>query len=295
MKIFVGIILLFCLFVGSLFFFYSPEEEGIDQWDGESYLANAQLQEGWADKFFFQKHKFQGNEFVLDIGSGDGRLTARIAEQLPDGYVMGIDNSESMLSVAERDWGEVENLAFHYQDAEDTNFYKKYEKRFDLVVSFTVLHLMKNQSLVLDGIHDVLKSHGTYYIRLCSKGGDPVQEIADQMALSTTYQDYFTHFKDPMTRFSPEEYRMLLDLAGLDVQSLEDVEEKDKIVGKDKLIKQLKRWLPHYHFLKQKDEDLAETFMGDLVKRYLKKYPPQADDTITLYDHYLEVVGSKVL
>lgn len=295
MKVFAAFFLLFILFTASLFFFYSPEDDNFGQWDGDSYRKNAQLQEKWADRFFFQKRNFQGNEFVLDIGSGDGKLTARIADQLPDGYVVGIDNSESMILVAERDWGEVENLVFHCQDAEEEDFYKIYENKFDIVVSFSGLHWMKNQLGVLSGIHEVLKPQGMYYIRLGSKTGSPVQVIAEHMTKIAPYKEYFTYFKDPMKRYSIEEYRILLDLAGLSVTSLEDVEEKDKIVSKENLIKQLKSWLPHYHYLKQKENELAENFMEDLTDRYLRLYPPSQDGTITLYDHYLEVIGSKEL
>lgn len=295
MKVFATLFLMFVLFAGSLFFFYSPEDDDFGQWDGESYRTNAQLQEKWAERFFFQKHKFQGNEFVLDIGSGDGKVTARIADQLPDGYVVGIDDSESMNAVAEKDWGEVENLVFHCQDAEEEDFYKLYAKKFDVVVSFSALHWIRNQLLVLTGIREVLKPNGLFYIRLGSKTGSPIQVIADHMTKITPYKEYFTYFKDPMFRYSSEEYRILLDLSGLSVLSLQDVEEKDKIDGKENLIKQLKSWLPHYHFLKQKDENLAENFIEEVTDRYLRLYPPSHDGIITLYDHYLEVIGSNVL
>lgn len=295
MKIIVTTLMLFtvALFGTTLYLHSSVSDEPLNQWDGDEYLENAQLQAGWADKFFFQKCQFKGNEFVLDIGSGDGRLTARIADKVPNGYVVGIDNSDSMIQVALRNWGDIDNLAFQLQDAEEELFYKNYHQKFDLVVSFTALHWMQNQRLVLNGLHDVLKPHGSYYIRLASKGGDPVQDLADVMIASRPYQPYFTHFVDPMSRFSCAEYRMLLDLAGLRVDSLLDVEEQDEIEGRANLSRQLKSWLPHYHFLKQKDEALSEAFMEELVDRYLELYPPTANGKIVLYDHYLEVSGAK--
>lgn len=279
---------------GTSLYYKPPHLEEIDQWDGENYRENALLQEGWANKFFFQKYSFAGDEYVLDIGSGDGKLTARIAQGVPGGYVMGIDKSDSMLDVARRERGDVENLDFVFQDADDASFYQKFPEKFDLVVSFTVLHWIKNQLNVLRGIREVLRPGGTFYIRICSKGGDPIQNLADEMYKSSTYQSHFTHFVDPMTRFSPEEYRYLLKKAHLHLVYLKDVEEQDQIMGKEKLIKQLKSWLPHYHYLKnQEKEALAESFMEDLVERYLALYPPKADQTIILYDHYLEVIGRK--
>lgn len=297
MKTIIAVLTLFgAAVVASLLFLHpSFNDEPIEIWNGEAYLENAQLQSEWADRFFFQKYRFRGDEFVLDIGSGDGRLTARIAERAPDGYVVGIDDSESMLSVARRDWGDIDNLTFQLQDAEEESFYQKYEQKFDLVVSFSTLHWIQNQLLVLNGVHDVLKPRGIFYLRLASKGGDPIQDVADEMARSATYQTHFVNFVDPHNRFSPEEYRILLDLAGLQVNSLIDVEEKDELSGRTSLTKQIKSWLPHYHFLKAKEEALAERFLDEVIDRYLSLYPAKPDGTILLYDHYLEVTGVRAI
>ena len=44
------------------------------------------------------KLALKGNERVFDIGCGDGKVTAEIAKQLPNGSVLGIDKSEEMNS-----------------------------------------------------------------------------------------------------------------------------------------------------------------------------------------------------
>ncbi len=84
----------------------------VDHWDGESYASTAQLQGTWADKFFFQNYQFNGSEHVLDIGSGDGKLTARIAKAAPEGLTIGIDNSESMIAKANMPFNALQNLKF---------------------------------------------------------------------------------------------------------------------------------------------------------------------------------------
>jgi len=47
---------------------------------------------GWLD--------LQGDERVLDAGCGTGRVTAILLERLPDGHVIGVDGSPSMIDQA---------------------------------------------------------------------------------------------------------------------------------------------------------------------------------------------------
>jgi hypothetical protein len=41
---------------------------------------------------------------------------------------------------------------------------------------------VKDQLTVLKGIHQVLKPEGQFYLKLSSKGGDPIQDIADALS-----------------------------------------------------------------------------------------------------------------
>ncbi len=268
-------------------------ETPINQWQGAAYNQNAQLQSHWADRFFFKHYAFKGNEQVLDIGSGDGKLTARIATLVPQGKVIGIDNSESMLKQSTSNYA-YPNLHFKYQNAQDIAFYQAQQNHFDLIVSFSTLHWVKEQHEVLQGIHHALKNQGKCYLKLSSKGGDPIQDIADKLKASSKYQALFNTFNDPMTRYSQEEYQALLQNANLTLISIKDVEEKDAILGKENLIKQIKSWLPHYHYLKQHSPENAETYIAEVIDTYLKQYAPDQNGTITLYDHYLEVVAQKI-
>lgn len=46
--------------------------------------------------------RLTGNETVLDAGCGSGRVTEQLLERLPDGHVIGVDASASMLDEAGR-------------------------------------------------------------------------------------------------------------------------------------------------------------------------------------------------
>ena len=68
------------------------------QWDACDYAEHSNAQQKWAKELISQLC-LGGNEFLLDIGCDDGKVTAEIASYLPAGFVMGIDNSEEMISL----------------------------------------------------------------------------------------------------------------------------------------------------------------------------------------------------
>ena len=85
--------------------------------DAHSYGANSKLQEE-ASIRFLNSHKFIGDESVLDIGCGTGRLANIIAERVPNGNVTGIDNSPAMIELAKQKHSK-SNLTFMLMDADD--------------------------------------------------------------------------------------------------------------------------------------------------------------------------------
>jgi len=68
-------------------------------WDARDYAAHSAAQQEWARELV-AKLRLRGDEAVLDICCGDGRATALIAERLPDGSVLGVDKSASMIALA---------------------------------------------------------------------------------------------------------------------------------------------------------------------------------------------------
>ena len=67
-----------------------------DYWNADQYEQSSDLQYRWAMSYL-KKLQVQGNERILDVGCGDGRITTAIAKALPNGYVVGVDFSDSML------------------------------------------------------------------------------------------------------------------------------------------------------------------------------------------------------
>ena len=54
------------------------------RWDAADYAEHSAAQEIWAREML-ERLALRGDEHVLDIGSGDGKVTARIAARVPEG------------------------------------------------------------------------------------------------------------------------------------------------------------------------------------------------------------------
>lgn len=257
-----------------------------ENWIAEDYVANGLLQFKWAKKFLFDRYTWSGNEQILDIGCGDGRITNLIAKCIPSGKVLGIDCSMSMIHYAREKYCDYPNLRFELAQATDSFFYEDHVSQFDLIVSFHCLHWFEDQNAVLMGIKKSLKPEGKAFLRLTSKGWDPVQEVADELIKSEKWGLHFTTFKDPVQRFNIEEYSTLVRNVGLELIEIREAIENDLLQNPAVLAKQIKSWLPH---IKHLPAEFQEEYLDDVVNAYLMKVPPKEDGIIHLYDCYLEV------
>src|SRR5262245_66260401 len=100
------------------------------EWNASEYHRRSALQKWLAEKSLAGVD-LAGSERVLDVGCGDGKITAEIAERLPTGSVVGIDPSEHMIDFARDHFvAHHPNLTFEVGDA--TRLFHR--DAFDLVV-----------------------------------------------------------------------------------------------------------------------------------------------------------------
>ena len=100
------------------------------------YVHNSELQRRWAMAFMAPHLKqLNGNEAILDVGCGDGKITADISKFVPDGTATGIDLSKDMISWAKKQYHPLEysNLNFYEGSFHDSAVEGK---TYDIIVSF---------------------------------------------------------------------------------------------------------------------------------------------------------------
>ena len=69
------------------------------QWNAHDYNQHSSEQQKWANELI-DKLNLAGDEHLLDIGCGDGKITAALAARLTRGRVVGVDKSREMIDFA---------------------------------------------------------------------------------------------------------------------------------------------------------------------------------------------------
>jgi trans-aconitate methyltransferase len=259
------------------------------KWDAQQYHKSSAEQQKWAQELLL-KLKLKGTERVLDIGCGDGKITAEIARSLPNGSVLGIDSSEEMVLFARKNFNvrEFPNLAFEIIDVRNLSF----NAEFDVVFSNACLHWVVDHLPVLEGINRSLKPGGKALLQMGGKGNAAeIFEVLQSMLATDKWGKYFINFSFPYGFYGLEEYKSWLKQVNLKVKRVELI-PKDMIHrGKKGLSGWVRTtWLP---YIQKTPEKLREEFINELTDRYIKSHPLDKDGFVHIKMMRLEIEVEK--
>jgi trans-aconitate 2-methyltransferase len=176
-------------------------------WDGARYRQVSGLQQ-WLAARALDGLDLSGVRTLLDVGCGDGRVTAQIAEQIPDADVVGIDPAPGMIAVAPAS----SQLRFDVGDVLSMT----YRDEFDAVVSFNALHWVLDQKQALARIANALRRPGWALLVLVCAGSRPsLEQVAMTVTTSARWRHYFDGFTAPFTHPDPDDWNRLVAEVGL--------------------------------------------------------------------------------
>jgi len=258
-------------------------------WNADDYAKHSSGQYKWA-KELIPKLKLSGNEALLDIGCGDGKVTATLAKYLPNGCVVGVDSSEDMIVLARRTFPHeaYPNLSFQRMDARALTF----QARFDKVFSNAALHWIIDHKSVLHGVQRSLKGGGRLLFQMGGKGNaQDVLAVLDGLFMEKPWREFFVGFGFPYGFYTPEEYRVWLCEAKLEPERVELVPKDMQLPGREGLAGWIRTtWLPYTERL---PSDLRERFIEQIVTTYLKRHPLDESGVAHVRMARLEVEASK--
>ena len=188
------------------------------EWEAADYARISALQKVMAEEVLGLL-ELKGSERVLDVGCGEGKITAEIAARLPQGAVIGIDPSEKMIGYAQKNWdtNRESNMRFEVGDARRLPFHDE----FDLVVSFNALHWILEQEEALASIRTAMKARGTAQLRFVPHGPrKSLEHVIRETRELPRWAPHFVGFHRPYVHLTPEEYEKLAKKVGLKVESV---------------------------------------------------------------------------
>lgn len=175
-------------------------------WSATDYAQNAAFVPELGEKVL-QLLAPQPGEFILDVGCGDGSLTARISEA--GAMVIGLDSSDEMVEAAR-----ARGIDAFVADAEALDLPGQAERfgQFDAVFSNAALHWMLDPDAVATGIYDSLKEGGRFVGEM--GGASNLAAIRGALRAELESRGYKMPEHDLHWYPDPEEFTRLYGVAG---------------------------------------------------------------------------------
>jgi len=260
------------------------------KWNAADYAANSAVQQTWARELI-SSLDLRGDEHILDVGCGDGKVTAEIARALPRGSAIGVDASRQMVKFARKTFppSEISNLRFQIMDARKI----KSASRFDFIFSNAALHWVDDHEAFLGGAASVLKSGGRLVVSCGGRRNAHDVFVAMCPAMrDRRWREFFRSMPAPYFFYAPADYEKWLPKFGFKIRNVK-LAPKDAVYdGTDGFATWLRTtWIP---YVQRVPENLREEFIAAVTARYLAQHPPDADGKVHVEMVRLEIDAIKV-
>jgi trans-aconitate 2-methyltransferase len=177
-------------------------------WDATTYDRVSTPQVTWALKVL-DRLPLEGNQTVLDAGCGSGRVTQLLEERLPDGKVIAVDASPSMVEKAR---GALRpNAELFVSDLTDLEL----DQAADAVFSNAVFHWIPDHDTLFKRLFASLKPGGRLVVQ-CGGAGNihNFHELLFEVAEEEPFAEHIGGWAGPWNFATPAESGARLAAAG---------------------------------------------------------------------------------
>lgn len=259
-------------------------------WNASDYEKHSRAQQKWARELF-EKSGLKGTEDVLDLGCGDGKVTAEIAGYVNNGSVVGVDSSSSMVDLAIERYPESKhpNLKFRLMDVRELAF----SECFDVVFSNAALHWVKNHKPVVEGVSKSLRPGGKILLQMGGKGNAScVLSVLGELLENPEWGRYFDKFEFPYGFYGKSEYEALLVQSGFRINRLELIPKDMEHEGKSGFEGWIRTtWLP---YIERVPVEKRDEFIEAISTRYIERIPVDSSGNVHVAMVRIEVEAEKI-
>jgi trans-aconitate 2-methyltransferase len=178
-------------------------------WDAETYHRVSSPHVQWAGALL-DRLDLRGDETVLDAGCGSGRVTLMLAERLPEGRVVAVDQAPSMVEHAREALAGVTASVLQADLTELT-----LDEQVDAVFSSAVFHWIPDHDRLFARLHAALRPGGRLVAQCGGEGNvERFHAAARQVGEQPPYDGYLAGWTGPWNFAGPDETAERLERAG---------------------------------------------------------------------------------
>jgi len=260
----------------------------IAKWNAKDYHENSSIQFEAANNLL-SKICLNGHESILDIGCGDGKITALISEHLPRGKILGIDLSPEMIHFAQMKFprSEYPNLAFYVEDGAKID----YHNEFDLVFSSFALQWIVQSDFFMEKIKRTLKKNGKLVATMPLGISKELEEASQEMINHPNWSEYFVDYSAPQ-RFdsADKEYAKMLISSGFKIIHFKTISHIKKFDSREQFEDYVFQWYPYILYI---PSDLKCLFFKEVIDKYLKLKPQSTSGQVSFEFPRIEIIAKK--
>jgi trans-aconitate 2-methyltransferase len=177
------------------------------QWDGRSYDRISGPMESLGREVL-ARLALRGDELVLDVGCGSGRITEALIERLPRGRVIALDASQSMVAAARR---RLPQADVRVMDALELEL----EEPVDAILSTATFHWIADHERLFRRLRAALRPGGRLLAQCGGEGNiDELRGRANAVREREPYAPHFRGWRAPWNYAAPGRTRERLLYAG---------------------------------------------------------------------------------
>ncbi|MBA2728146.1 MAG: methyltransferase domain-containing protein [Parachlamydiaceae bacterium] len=258
-----------------------------DYWHAEDYFQNSSSQKNAAADLI-KYVEINKNANILDVGCGDGKITAEIALRIPNGSIVGVDISSAMIDFAKQNFPQdkYSNLTFFIKDAQEL----AYDNQFDIIFSFTTLQWVQSHHAFLKGACQGLLPSGVLALTMPMGLPSTLEQAVTEVISTPQWSSYFRDFSTGWNFVDEVEYGNLLTENGLMTSRLAVVPQKDVFPNREVFKKFVSQWFPYLRPIPQK---LKQTFLTQVIDRFLELESQFPNNEVHFKIRRLEAVATK--
>lgn len=257
------------------------------QWDPADYARHSATQQVWATELL-ARLPWRGDERILDVGCGDGQITARLAARVPGGKVVGADLSPAMIAHA-RAAHRRPNLRFEVMDARRI---ATPPDAFDVVFSNAALHWVDDHRAFLRGAARALRPGGRLAVSCGGRGNAHEVFLALRAVMRRAgWRECFRRIERPYFFHAPEQYVPWLTEAGFQPGRVRLAARAAHHPGAEGFAAWFRTtWMP---YTQRVPEARREAFVAAVTQRYLERHPPDAHGQVVVRMVRLEIEATR--